>query len=205
MTFNQPPRASRRNKYIHLDPMMRIQLDQLNQKELLLEFEEKPETFPVLADMIKQREYDFLVPIKTRLRVYQVSDIIEVEGSLETRIRLLCSRCLQAYETRLAARFDLTYTQSVSEETQAFDHHKEIELKAQDLGLILFNGEEIDLTEGIQEQAVLALPIQPLCRQHCKGLCSKCGADLNEGDCSCDRRLQNSQFAALKNLKLDDR
>jgi uncharacterized protein len=185
--------------------MMRIHLDQLNQRELLLEFEEKPETFPVLADMIKQKECDVLAPIKIRLRVYRVSDIIEVEGNLETRIRLFCSRCLQAYEMQLASRFDLTYTRSISDDIEAFDHHKEVELKAQDLGLIFFKGEEIDLKEGIQEQAVLAFPIQPLCQQRCKGLCSRCGADLNQGDCGCDRGSQNSQFAALKNLKWDNR
>jgi uncharacterized protein len=185
--------------------MMHIHLDQLNQRELLLEFEEKPETFPVIADMIKQKECDVLAPIKIRLRVYQVSDIIEVEGNLETRIRLFCSRCLQAYETPLASRFDLTYTPSISDDIEAFDHQKELELKAQDLGLIFFNGEEIDLMEGIQEQAVLAIPTQPLCQHRCKGLCSKCGADLNEVDCGCDRKPQNSQFSALKNLKWDNR
>ena len=116
-----------------------------------------------------------------------------------------CSRCLQAYETQLATRFDLTYTRSISHDTETFDQHKEIELKAQDLGLIFFNGEEIDLMEGIQEQAVLAFPIQPLCQHRCKGLCSRCGADLNQGDCGCDRGSLNSQFAALKNLKLDNR
>ena len=184
---------------------MRIHLDQLNQKELLLEFEEKPETFPVLADMIKQKECDILVPIKIRLRVYQVSDIIEVEGDLATRIRLFCSRCLQEFETQLASRFDLTYTRSISDETEGLGHDKELELKAQDLGLIFFNGEEIDLMEGIQEQAVLAFPIQPLCQHRCKGLCPKCGANLNKGDCECDRRSLNSQFAVLKNLKLDNR
>ena len=74
-----------------------------------------------------------------------------------------------------------------------------------DEGVIFFNGEEIDLMEGIQEQAVLAFPIQPLCQHHCKGLCPKCGANLNKGDCGCDRRSRNSQFAVLKNLKWDNR
>ncbi|MGD8762917.1 MAG: DUF177 domain-containing protein [Desulfobacteraceae bacterium] len=185
--------------------MMRIHLDQLTERELLLEFEEKPETFPVLADMIKQKECDVLVPIKIRLRIYQISDIIEVEGNLETRVRLFCSRCLQAYETQLASRFDLTYTRSIPEDIEASDHQKELELKAQDLGLIFFNGEEIDLTEGIQEQAVLAFPIRPLCQQQCKGLCSKCGADLNRENCTCHRTPKNSQFAVLKNLKWDNK
>jgi len=181
--------------------MMRIHLDQLTERELLLEFEEKPETFPVLADMIKQKECDVLVPIKIRLRVYKVRDIVEVEGNLETRVRLVCSRCLQEYEAQMASDFSLTYTRDVADGIAASNHHKELELTAQDLGLIFFNGEEIDLIEGIQEQAVLALPLQPLCQQQCKGLCSKCGADLNKEDCTCDRTPKNSQFAALKNLK----
>ena len=184
---------------------MRVHLDQLHQRELLLEFQESPETFPVLADMIEQKECDVLDPIKVRLRVYQVSDIVEVEGDLETRIRLFCSRCLRAFATPLTSRFDLTYTRSISGDSDMSEHQQELELKAQDLGLIVFDGDEIDFLDGVQEQAVLAFPIQPLCQPSCKGLCSKCGADLNTGDCGCDRRPPSGQFAALKKLKLDDR
>lgn len=183
--------------------MIRIHPEELKEKELLLEFKEKPETFPVLADMIKQKECEVLIPIEIRVRVYQVGDIVEVEGKLETRVRLACSRCLKEYETRLASAFELTYTRDVSSSIEAVDH-KEVELKAQEMGLIFFNGEQIDLMEGIQEQIVLAFPIQPLCQRHCKGLCSKCGADLNNGDCGCDRTPLNSKFSALRNLKLDD-
>ncbi|UCG07391.1 MAG: hypothetical protein JSV83_01680 [Desulfobacterales bacterium] len=62
--------------------MIRIHAEELKEKELLLEFKEKPETFPVLADMIKQKECEVLVPIEIRVRVYQVGDIVEVEGKL---------------------------------------------------------------------------------------------------------------------------
>jgi len=182
---------------------MRIHLDQLTETELLLEFEEKPQTFPVLADLIRQKECDVIAPIKIRLRVYQVSDIVEVEGNLEARIRLSCSRCLQDYETQLASDFSLTYTRGVADGIAASSPQKELELKAQDLGVIFFNGEEIDFIEGIQEQAVMALPLKPLCQPQCQGLCPNCGADLNREDCTCDRTPKNSQFAALKNVKWD--
>ena len=74
--------------------------------------------------------------------------------------------------------------------------------EAEDAGLIGFRGEEIDLTEGIQEQVVLNLPMRPLCREDCKGLCAACGADLNLGECNCRRQPPDGPFAALRHLRL---
>jgi uncharacterized protein len=71
------------------------------------------------------------------------------------------------------------------------------------MGLIYFEGEKINLQDGIQEQIILAFPIKALCEDNCKGLCSSCGNDLNEGDCGCNRRPTDNRFAALKNLKLN--
>jgi len=73
---------------------------------------------------------------------------------------------------------------------------------AEDAGLIGFRGEEIDLTEGIQEQLVLGLPMRPLCREDCKGLCAACGADLNVDECNCRQQHPASPFAALRHLRL---
>ena len=56
---------------------------------------------------------------------------------------------------------------------------KEIELKLEEIGLLYFRGEEINLQQGIQEQVVMAFPLQPLCAEECKGLCLQCGSDLN--------------------------
>ena len=80
---------------------------------------------------------------------------------------------------------------------------KEIELKLEDVGLLYFRGEEINLQQGIQEQVVMALPVQPLCGRNCKGLCPQCGSDLNLKDCKCEREVNSNKFAVLKNLKLD--
>jgi uncharacterized protein len=54
----------------------------------------------------------------------------------------------------------------------------------------------------VREQIVLALPGYPVCGEGCKGLCSVCGANLNERDCGCDRHVPDPRWAGLKNLKL---
>ena len=180
---------------------MEIHIDQLVDTELRLEFEEKPESFPVLAQMIKKGEFDFSAPIKSRLRVFRIGDFIEVEGVFETTTHLVCGRCLKEFETRLASNIALTYTSENFDEKEDLSRD-EIELSPEDAGLIPFNGDRIDLRQGVQEQVVMAIPVRPLCHEKCKGLCPQCGADLNPGDCGCDRTPRNTQFSALKNLKL---
>jgi uncharacterized protein len=58
----------------------------------------------------------------------------------------------------------------------------------------------VDLGEALREYALLALPMRPLCKPDCKGLCPTCGADLNLGDCGCESEEGDNRFAALKNL-----
>lgn len=179
--------------------MMRIHIDQIKDVGLWLDFEEKPETFPVLADMIRKNECKFLAPIRARLKTIRVADIVEVEGNIETSVRLTCGRCLKEFETILESRFALSYTPEVagaSDESQ----ESEVELNAEDLGLIYFRGKEIDLHPGIQEQVVMAFPMQPLCGEGCRGLCPKCGKNLDNGDCGCDRAHFDNPFAILQNL-----
>jgi uncharacterized protein len=180
---------------------MQIHLDQLTDKELKLEFEEKPESFPVLAEMIKEGGCGFSVPINTRLRIFRISEIIEVEGFFETAVHLACGRCLAEFETQLTSRFALTYTPEYHGNIDDLSRD-EIELSPEDAGMITFNGDRIDLREGIQEQIIMALPVRPLCRENCKGMCAKCGANLNKRDCGCHHATPDGQFSALKKLKL---
>jgi DUF177 domain-containing protein len=58
----------------------------------------------------------------------------------------------------------------------------------------------VDLGEALREYALLELPMHPLCKSDCKGLCPICGADLNAGDCGCKSDESDDRFAVLKNL-----
>ncbi len=56
---------------------------------------------------------------------------------------------------------------------------QEVELSAEDMGIVNFQGEIINLKNTIQEQVVMEFPLKALCKPDCKGLCPICGADLN--------------------------
>lgn len=180
---------------------MHIRLDQIKEEGLTLEFEEKPEIFPVLSEMISRGECEFVAPIKTALRAIRIGDMFEVEGMVSTAVRLPCGRCLKAYETPLKSRLALTYVHRIPG-AQEDEDRDEVELSAEEMGLISIQGEEINLQDGIQEQVIMAFPIKALCRENCKGLCSKCGNDLNDRDCGCVPQSSDNKFSVLKNLKL---
>lgn len=179
-----------------------LHTEQIKDKELFRKFEEDPRTLPIIAEMIKSQVCTFCKPLKISIKAFKVRELYEVEGHFETQIRINCSRCLKEFDTPLASDFTLTYAREVQGLMDVLDE-KEIELKLEDVGLLYFRGEEINLQQGIQEQVVMALPVQPLCGRNCKGLCPQCGSDLNLKDCKCEREVSSNKFAVLKNLKLD--
>ena len=68
----------------------------------------------------------------------------------------------------------------------------EREIEEDDLTTAFYENDEIDLGQLMQEQFYLALPMKPLCRDDCKGLCPECGTNLNRGTCDCKPRLGRS-------------
>lgn len=179
-----------------------LHIEQIKDRDIYLDFEEEPETFPVLAEMIQSRECKFLDSLKIRIRAFRIRQLFEVEGHFQTRIRMTCSRCLKNFESVFASDFALTYTREAPDLTKE-PTEQEVELRVEEIGLLYFKGEEIDLRHGIQEQLVMGFPVKPLCNEKCKGLCPMCGADRNREECDCRREPIGSQFALLKNLKLD--
>ena len=184
--------------------IMHIDIDDINESGPELIFEESADSFPALGEIISKNECAFLEPVSIRIQMRKIGDLITAMGRFNTRIRLNCSRCLQPFETPLNSTFDVTYIHQLPESVDPL-LHDEVELQAEEIGMIQFSGNEIDLQDAVQEEVVMALPMTTLCRSDCKGLCTRCGADLNQGDCGCDRKVSNPQFEILKNLKLDKR
>jgi uncharacterized protein len=179
-----------------------IRVEDIKGEGLVLDAEETAGDFPTLSEIIAAGECEFPAPLKVHLRAQRVGELVEVEGEVETRIRLSCSRCLKGFEMPLATRFALTFSRELPE-VSAEPGEEEVEISAEEMGIILFHGEEIDLRDAVQEQVVMALPLRPLCDEGCRGLCPQCGADLNQGDCGCAPPPFRSKFDALKDFKPD--
>ena len=138
--------------------------------------------------------------VRATIKLRAFGRAVRLQGRVDTVLTLQCCRCLEPYSYPLTSRIDVTLfpeTDIVPEE--------ETELGREDLKASFFSGEEVDLSGLIREQIILGAPLNPLCRDLCKGLCPQCGANLNEGDCRCEKETRQSVFDVLKNLKLNEK
>lgn len=181
--------------------MTDIHVEQIDAGGVDLRFENQPQEFPVLAEMIARGECEFLKPIQTSIRAVRIADRVEVEGDVRATVTLPCGRCLKSFQTALNSHFALIFTNR-SEEIAMAAEQDDLELHPEQINRIYYQGEKINLQEAVQEQVVMAFPIRALCSETCRGLCPQCGADLNAGDCGCSPQTADSKFASLKNLNL---
>jgi uncharacterized protein len=121
---------------------------------------------------------------------------LDVEGFIRAELELECTRCLQKIDKKFEIPLEAAFV-TPENYTQA----REAELNAKDLDVSIVEGNEIDLTELVREQLLLNLPEQIFCREDCKGLCEKCGANRNLINCNCIENEVDPRWAALKNLK----
>ncbi len=179
---------------------MIINLEEILEDGLSLNLVEKPEAFPTLVEMNETGEFNFNEPITINLEIEKIKDLIEVKGKFTTKVGFTCSRCLNEFEAKMKSEFALTYTNNLPEYADDFSEEGR-ELLSEEMGLVLFKGNKINLRDAIQEQIVITVPLQTLCNETCKGLCTKCGKDLNEGVCSCENENIDVRLAVLKNFK----
>jgi uncharacterized protein len=119
-----------------------------------------------------------------------------VRGEIKTTVELNCNRCLKILVKELDFSFQNAYILA-----EDYTKEAEFELEKKDLEISIFEGDKIDLREVAGEQIALVLPTQILCNDKCKGLCEKCGANLNLIDCNCKENEVDPRWSALKNLK----
>ena len=108
-------------------------------------------------------------------------------GHVTGEIELVCSRCLEPFTLPIASDFDLRYVPRIENVGEG-----EREVEEDDLATAFYDDEQIDLAHLIMEQFQLALPMKPLCKDACKGLCPQCGTNLNTGSCDLQRDLGRS-------------
>jgi len=134
-------------------------------------------------------------PITARLKIERIGPEVIVRGDLTATATLQCSRCLKNYYRIISVPVDVVY--HPVEELKGEDTH---EIKIEELDLDFYSGEELDLIDLLKEQIVLNMPMKPLCTDSCKGICPKCGTDLNVDKCKCNIQNIHLRFESLKKL-----
>jgi len=115
---------------------------------------------------------------------------VVVRGTLRGPIERTCRRCLETIELELDE--DVTMVFSPSDDLEEEDGEVRTIEPAQS---------EIDLTIPLREELILSIPPYAECRPDCKGLCPKCGINLNEGDCDCGGPEPDARWDALRALQ----
>lgn len=179
---------------------MLIQIDKLKRRPRQIDIDEQAADFAVLQELIGQGSVSFDESIHGSLEATWAGDVIEVSGQLETTLSMPCARCLTPVPDRLVVPVLLCYTARDAEGDASAE--EELELESDELGLIAFSGPEIDLRPDLEQEIVMALPLQPLCDAGCKGLCPVCGGNLNLASCNCEPPVFHAGLAALKNFKV---
>jgi uncharacterized protein len=134
-------------------------------------------------------------PLRVELRAHSVGEGILVRGRMQTRLALECRRCLTPVEQQVDVDVDLLYEPMADEDEEAALSGEVYPLPPR--------GDQIDIRPALREQLLLRVPDYVVCDEGCRGLCPKCGTDLNRETCSCVPAADPSPWDALTKLKFD--
>jgi uncharacterized protein len=188
---------------------MYIDLAQLEEGTTTIRnFVEPPESFTTQDPSLR-----LIQPVETRMQILKTGNHILVNGEIRTTVTLNCSRCLETIQSPANTQFALELrpkpvsgaksqpksdSWKIKEDETEFEDDEEIGFQIEESDIVYYTSNRIDLSEEVRQYLELAIPIQPLCKEDCAGLCSRCGTNLNKGKCSCPPLEPENPFSELK-------
>jgi uncharacterized protein len=133
-------------------------------------------------------------PVRARLSITRVLTEVMVAGNMSVEREYVCSRCLKSF--RQAQDLPVNVVYHPAEEIGAEKH----QLHDDEMDMGFYRGDELDLQDLLREQVMLNAQMKPLCDEACKGICPKCGTDLNTYTCTCENHEIDPRLEVLKKL-----
>jgi uncharacterized protein len=183
---------------------MKIPLDRLTESPTPFEFEADESWWRAILSG-HQLPAELPEPLRFELRAHRMGADLFLEGSVSGQLGLECARCLARYRHPLSERFRLVLEPAGNrvpadpEGAQALARDGLCLGEEIDTGW--FQGHQLELAAFFHEIVALSLPVKPLCREDCEGLCPRCGADRSVAACDCGEMERESPFAVLRTLR----
>ena len=140
-----------------------------------------------LSDLQYGTSYPVSEPVLASGSVRNTAGVLVMTGKIQTRIHGTCDRCAADFDADVAFPIDVVLVEELSNED------------SEDEWVFPLEADCADLEEIVRTVFVLNMDSKLLCKPDCKGLCCRCGKNLNEGPCDCGKEL-DPRFAALKQL-----
>ena len=131
--------------------------------------------------------FEFLKPVRVLGQVVNIGGRLELSATVSTKFLCTCDRCCGEFERD----FECSFEEILKKESERTDDS---------LDAVYFEGNSVDLGELVLNNIIVSFPSKLLCREDCRGLCPKCGKDLNQGECDCDLRVADPRFDVLDGL-----
>jgi len=136
--------------------------------------------------------HELNIDIEKVLKFHKISAVVKLTKStlgilaifdVNFMVDLLCVRCLEPSRKEFAEHAQLEYVGG----SDHFSKAEKVELRPGDINRVYYTGAFIDISVGIREALILAIPVAPVCSDDCPGLCPLCGKNLKKGKCSCKK------------------
>ena len=122
---------------------------------------------------------------------------IRIRGRLKVGMQSECDRCLEPAEFPIDSSFDLFYRPATRG-----DYEEEIEIDEGEAEIAFYDGDGLQLKDVLREYVLLAMPMQRVCREDCRGMCPWCGQNRNLVNCGCEVKPVDDRWSALKKLQV---
>jgi len=172
---------------------MIIKLDSIPDEGLELDETRPPEWLTNFTELVDGDDISAAGPVTFQLKVTCFDEQVHVKGRISVPIRTGCARCVAEVVSDAEAPVDVVLVPETPDEMGE---------DAEDEGYGTYRGEEIDLAAYLRGQLSLYFPSKFLCNPDCKGLCPRCGADMNKEKCTCKTETTDPRWAALGKFKL---
>jgi uncharacterized protein len=173
--------------------------------------------FPTDAFSLEGEEFRLSAPVHLVADVHKDGRKYRVKGRIVTTLEAACGRCLDPLTVPVDTSFDVMFLPAGEPlvavkgasagkgaagkgNGAAADDEDGQEVSEDDLGVSFYKDEVLDLGELMREQFILALPMKPLCRTACAGLCPVCGINRNRETCTCQSEWVDPRMEALRRL-----
>lgn len=146
-------------------------------------------------ESLEEKQFTMESPVTFDVTVKRQDDHVRIAGQVKSTVIMTCSRCLEEFPCPVETYLDIELAPK-----EHVSQPAETELSPDDLDVYYYEGDEIDLDPYIYDEVLLSLPVRPLCKPDCAGLCQSCGKNRNVESCSCHQTTNTILGEKLKSF-----
>lgn len=173
---------------------MKIRVRDVRESPEEVEFGEDASELNSMLQTGRISDYRCSADLRLAVSHYRAGRDLFFDGLIESTVAGRCARCMEDFDFSLSTPFHVLMIPRDACGSLGDD---------EDADVGFYDGDELDLAPLVHERVVLSLPTTPLCDESCRGLCPRCGANLNLEQCDCSVDDGDPRMAIFRSLRVE--